>query len=283
MTTTPGSEHHVLHHRPPNAGIVSTRQPVHPYAPDREAEHPGYEAEGMAQFGEALELIARAAENRSNPVDEYNSAAISGAGSSASLTVQPTYEMMPEKIETVIVTGPQPQQPAASVYGIANAPVAAGQQITSTTLQPGTYIINWTAGLGGTTGAVDANNFALELNGVTVATSVNPSTTGAVTAQTVLYLTVTQPNSVLSVNAGATTPTTTAIYRSSLTAASQGSAFTLQLGDRIWSLVLPPSGILVIGPMALLLSRTDARILTPSIPGIYTLELCGIADRRFKI
>jgi hypothetical protein len=120
------------------------------------------------RLADALDTLARVVENRGSPVDEYNSAAITGAGSSASLTVQPTYEYMPEKIEAIIITGP-----------------------------------------------------------------------------------------VGSIN--------------------------LQLGDRLWALTIPASGILVIAPIAIMLGRSDARILTSGTPGPYTLELCGIADRRFQI
>lgn len=164
MTTAPGYRHPRL----PAGAVIHTRQPVKPGATDEESAEPGFEYEGLQQLLEQFETIARAAENRANPVDEYNSAAVTGAGSSASVTVQPTYEYMPEKIETVIVTGP----------------------------------------------------------------------TGAI---------------------------------------------TLQLGDRLWALTIPASGILVIAPVAILLGRSDSRILTPAAAGIYTLELCGIADRRFKI
>jgi hypothetical protein len=55
---------------------------------------------------EALGTLARLTENRGNPVDEYQTAPITGAASESTLTVQPTYEMMNEKIVGVIVNGP---------------------------------------------------------------------------------------------------------------------------------------------------------------------------------
>jgi hypothetical protein len=158
----------LIHKKLPPDSIIHTRQPEKVRTDDEEQVSTKFEKLGAEQLLEQLVTVARAAENRGNPVDEYNSAGVSGAGSSASVTVQPTYEYMPEKIETVIVTGP----------------------------------------------------------------------TGAI---------------------------------------------TLQLGDRIWALTIPASGILIIGPMALLLGRSDARILTPASAGVYTLELMGIADRRFSI
>jgi hypothetical protein len=57
----------------------------------------------------------------------------------------------------------------------------------------------------------------------------------------------------------------------------------LLLGDRNLALVIPASGLLVISPVQMLLSRTDARVLTAQTPGPYFLELMGWADRRFNI
>jgi hypothetical protein len=158
----------LIHRKLPHDAVIHTRQPVDPTATDKEQVSAGYTELGTEKLAEALSLLARQIENRSNVVDEYNSAAITGAGSSASVVVQPTYEYMPEKIESIIITGP--------------------------------------------TGNVQ-----------------------------------------------------------------------LQLGDRIWQLSIPATGILTIGYCAIMLSRTDARILTPGTPGVYTLELSGVADRRFQI
>lgn len=158
----------LIHRKLPPDATVHTRQPVPPTTTDQEQESAGFETLGSAALLEQLGTIARAAENRANPVDEYNSAGVSGAGSSSSVVVQPTYEYMPEKIESIVITGP----------------------------------------------------------------------TGAI---------------------------------------------TLQLGDRIWQLNIPATGILTIGYVGLILGRSDARILTPAAAGIFTLELMGIADRRFKI
>jgi hypothetical protein len=158
----------LIHRRLPPDAVIHTRQPVQPETTEQETTEAGFSTLGAAQLAEQLEIIARLTENRANRVDEYNTAAITGAGSSASVTVQPTYEYMPELIESIIVTG-----------------------------VPGNI--------------------------------------------------------------------------------------TLQLGDRVWALTIPASGLLVIAPVRLLLSRTDNRILTPAAAGVFTLELMGIADRRFKI
>ena len=126
-------------------------------------------AAGMDRLREALGELARQAENRSNPVDEYNTVPLTGAATESVVSVFPTYEYMPEKIEAVIVGGP----PAAAV--------------------------------------------------------------------------------------------------------------TLILGDRSWPLVIPAVGIIPIGPLAIILGRNDPRQLIASTPGLYSLELMGIADRRFNI
>lgn len=159
----------LLHKKLPPDSVIHTRQPVEPTTTDQEETSAGYETLGMAAFAEQMATLAKSIENRANAVDEYNSAAVTGAASSIAVVVQPTYEYMPEKIESIVITGP----PSAAV--------------------------------------------------------------------------------------------------------------TLQLGDRIWQLVIPATGILPIGYVALILGRTDARILTPAAAGVYTLELMGIADRRFNI
>jgi hypothetical protein len=158
----------LIHRKLPPDAIVHTRveQPTETADDERSAKK--FEQLGAGALLEQLETIARAAENRANVVDEYNSAPITGAGSAASFSVMPNYEFMPEKIESIIITGP----------------------------------------------------------------------TGAI---------------------------------------------TLQLGDRVWALTIPTSGVLVIAPVAILLSRGDARVLTPASAGIFTLELMGVADRRFSI
>lgn len=55
---------------------------------------------------------------------------------------------------------------------------------------------------------------------------------------------------------------------------------TVQLGDRIWPLTIPATGILVIAPIIVLLGRNDIRQITASTPGQYGLELSGYCDTR---
>lgn len=58
---------------------------------------------------------------------------------------------------------------------------------------------------------------------------------------------------------------------------------TLQLGDRIWNLVIPAGNILIIATVAIYLSRSDTRQLSAASAGAYTLELMGHADARWSV
>lgn len=55
---------------------------------------------------------------------------------------------------------------------------------------------------------------------------------------------------------------------------------SLQLGDRLWALTIPATGILVIAPVHITLERSDNRQLTAATPGQYSLELMGYVDER---
>lgn len=59
------------------------------------------------------------------------------------------------------------------------------------------------------------------------------------------------------------------------------TAFTLQLGDRNWSVLTDASGRLEFTNIGLLLGRNDRRLLTSAMAGNWTLELMGRADERY--
>lgn len=59
------------------------------------------------------------------------------------------------------------------------------------------------------------------------------------------------------------------------------TAFTLQLGDRYWSMSTDATGKCLLAPVAILLGRNDRRILTGAAAGNWNLELMGIADERY--
>lgn len=54
----------------------------------------------------------------------------------------------------------------------------------------------------------------------------------------------------------------------------------LQLGDRVWNLIIGVSGYINLGNLDLILSRSDTRQLTATVAGDYMLELMGHADDR---
>lgn len=59
------------------------------------------------------------------------------------------------------------------------------------------------------------------------------------------------------------------------------TAFTLQLGDRNWTMSTDATGKVIIAPVGIMLSRNDRRILTSVTAGNWTLELMGYADERY--
>lgn len=103
-----GREHSKL---PPGA-VVHVRDKETPIqTEDVEQISPEFIAAGLLDLREALGKLARQTENRSNPVDEYNTASLFGAATTAVVSLLPTYEYMPEKIISVLVAGP----PAAAI------------------------------------------------------------------------------------------------------------------------------------------------------------------------
>lgn len=58
---------------------------------------------------------------------------------------------------------------------------------------------------------------------------------------------------------------------------------TLQLGDRIWPLVIPSTGMFEVDGIAIILGRDDIRQMVMTTPGQYTLELMGHADSRGQL
>lgn len=59
------------------------------------------------------------------------------------------------------------------------------------------------------------------------------------------------------------------------------TAFTLILGDRNLTLTTDTRGIASIGPIGMMLTRNDRRLLTSPTPGNWFLELMGNADERY--
>lgn len=103
-----GREHSKL---PPGAAVHIRDKETPIRADDEEQFSPEFVASGLLDLREQLKNLARQTENRSHPVDEYNTASLTGASTTAVVTLLPTYEYMPEKIISVLVAGP----PAAAV------------------------------------------------------------------------------------------------------------------------------------------------------------------------
>ena len=103
-----GEEYGQQHFKLPHDAVISPRSSAGNLigARDEEQTSPEFLAAGLLDYRHALEDIARQAENRSHPVDEYNTVPLAGGSTGTLLTIMPTYEYMPEKIESILVSGP---------------------------------------------------------------------------------------------------------------------------------------------------------------------------------
>jgi hypothetical protein len=100
---------------PPNGKIhpgsklespIFTRQPGNPIDPDdRQKAVFGFLAAGIHSLVKQLGDLARQIDNRAFVVDEYQVQSSVSTAESV-VTVQPIYDFKPEKIESIIVTGP---------------------------------------------------------------------------------------------------------------------------------------------------------------------------------
>lgn len=230
---------------------IHARQPQPVEVPPIEQIPAKYIALGLVHLRNQMAALAKMAEDNSRPVDEYNSQTLAPE-SETTLTLQPAWEVT-EVIKAIIVTGPPvvnanpvPSQPAVPATGVAQ------QNVNNYAVQ---VVIS-------ANGATISN---VSVNGVTVGTAAGTYAVPAFGSISIAY-TVATPTWVWSY----TGPQLTA-----------ASGFTLQLGDRTWSLTLPATGFLVIGaPIGLILARNDVRQLTTLISGQWTLELMGHCDDR---
>jgi len=63
---------------------------------------PAFMMNSLNALKESLATLGRLIQNRGFPVDEYQT----GTGSGTIVTLTPTYDFMPERIEAIIITGP---------------------------------------------------------------------------------------------------------------------------------------------------------------------------------
>lgn len=239
------------------------------------------------QLSRSLESWGQYFVDKTNRVDEYQPQSTTDANSQlTSVSVQPVYECN-EVIESIIVTGPATNTSTEDLYNEATATTpTAGQTIATlaANIPAGLYQVYVSLSLAGTPAqGTDNSNFELVASGA-ILTAVLPNTIQAGLQQFgPFYMTATGSNtfSVRAVNLA----TTGAIYTASITAVPVSNfgqstpEFTLALGSHVWNnLALPASGILVVAPVAIPLSRSAPRQLTSATAGDWTLELMGYAE-----
>lgn len=273
----------------PHQGAVNTAT----YEPRREVRDeeipviPGNEFRNMitdlrkawADFGNILE-------DRTHRVDEYQVQSL-GPTSASTVTLQPEYEVS-EIIEAIIVTGPETSavqgNSICSNVGQVTNPTAGTAIVTLASVPAGQYQASVFADFNGTLAAGDLDNMQFQV-GATVIRQLAANITSAGSAENAFVnsiITVPPGGATLSVNAIANASGATAGYRAQiiLTPLTVNAlpSFSLQLGKRYWTLLLPASGILPIAPVRFSLGRNDVRQLTSSVPGDWSLELCGYAN-----
>ncbi len=238
-------------------------------------------ANELAEFKRHLKDLVRQGIDRTNRVDEYR---VQTLGDTTTQVIgQPDYETA-EIIESIIVTGPtQVALPSATASGsllnpAANATIANISAAALAAIAPaGTlWNVSWLAELQGTIGAGDANNMYLSSPLNTIRQQGEFPGVVGVYPQEGLVLAPGAAGINVQANALATVGAT---YAAEITATPilSGTPFTLKLGKRFWSLIMPASGILVIAPVSFSLSRSDDRILSSLVPGDWAFELSGYA------
>jgi hypothetical protein len=230
-------------------------------------------------FQRSMQSMLQFYVDRTNRVDEYRVQSL--AGESLSLEqLQPDYEC-DEVIESILVTGPTAAiGNSQSTEGTTAVAPAAGTTITSQLYASQNLQIQWSVELGGTATAADANNFGLYNNATLIATSENPGTVGVPYPQETLvnYQALNNLNTIAVKNIAAGSAAATYSAQLTITTQPQPAPFTLKLGKRAWNLLLPASGVLVIAPVAIKLSRSDDRYLIAPTPGDWSMELMGYAE-----
>ena len=187
------------------------------------------------------------------------------------------------------MTGPNGVNNAGLSYesnnGAVTSPAAGGVLATTGVIPAGTYSVSVTANLAGTVAqGTDNNNIRLNVNNATLAILPNDITTG-IQSFGPFIVTSDGIHAILAqANAAATAG---AIYAAQVVATplsdTEGTPFTLQLGGRIWNLLLPTSGILCLaGPLGIRLNQDDIRQLTSSVAGDWNFELMGHADVPYR-
>jgi hypothetical protein len=273
-------------------GQVNIRNVSELQVQDLEREPMKYIALALVHLKAELAKLPKMIEDRSRLVDEYQVNAIWNVAESVSLVeVFPQFEIN-ERIQTITVTGP----PATSADNLVTNPGAGNPAIF--VLPTASQILAITGSYQNASGGNEFPNVQIQdASGNQIAQiplgQVNAATTvqfyisvGGFAQQGAGTNNVFMPLPNLGIlPAGyrvfmAAIGGTDVITNFRVITVSQ-PLFNLQLGDRVWSLTLPASGILVMSDVNILLGRNDRRVLTSSLPGEWTLELTGFADNRY--
>lgn len=249
--------------------------------PDEEYPPPiGALTEAATRMADAAEIITRRQQGESLRVDEYLPQTAVPT-SITSLILPPQFERYSEVIKRIIVTGPTATTLGPSTKeGQVTNPGAGATIATLGVLPAGQYTAYWNVGLEGTVTAADADNMKVVLGAANLAHAAFPGVVGEY-PQAQFQFTADGVNSV-TVVAVAAASGATAIYDAFISVVPTNVAipFTLQLGNRFWSLSLPPTGVLEFSA-DILLERNDLRRLTSATAGPWSLELTGEADVRY--
>lgn len=259
------------------------------YSPNRTvADRPDEEsstfiAQELSNLRRIISDFAYLTEARTHLVDEYQPQTLSSQVSS--LSWQPEYQS--EIIEAIIVQGPTYSANAGASVGSAGKVTSPGvlALITQTgaALPPGQYAVSGTIFADGTVAAIDDDNMELLVGNNVISTLSYSAQANGIPVPYGPYI-LNLPGGgtnvkIFAINAG----TLNSVYHASIIITPlPNSPFTLQLGKRVWSLSLPPSGILVIPNVHFRLDEGDARILTASNAGDWSVELMGYQNPRLR-
>jgi hypothetical protein len=237
-----------------------------------------FQENDIAEIREHLAGLAKRQAAWENVVDERTPQTLV-PWSVTQVQLTPNYEF-PIFVKNVIITGPPTAASATFNADLQVTNPGANVNIASLGILPkGEYTANVTLELQGTVTAADGNNMKFVSQGATVIPVFQYPGIAGVYPQPAFNFAA-DGTSICVVKSIAAASGAAAIYAAEVTATPLSPPFTLQLGDRVWNLVLPSSGIMVIGCDPMTLERNDPRILSSSIAGPWGLEIIGFGDVR---
>jgi hypothetical protein len=262
--------------------LAPVRPPSLDRAPDAPKElDPAWVRNTSVRILHMLDRLSTAAYDYSREFDQYqpnSSAALSGT----LIELQASYESI-ERVESIIVTGPVGATLASelNVSGSVATPGAGAILCSTAVPAAGLYTIQWGVAVQTAPATVPDNIRLGYFLGAGLATAVQPLAIGGYQQNPVgpVYIPAGTTISVSAIGAEATAT----LYGEMVITPFEGNVpFALQLGSRYWNLALPPSGILVISPVAIRLDNSDLRQIISSVVGDWNLELMGHADINYR-